>query len=181
MKIIFSLLIGFTLAITSLHAQTLPPIDTTSKKITYTDVVTVDGATMAVLFKRTHSMNVSGSGILTDKPADGYYSYKGQFSVSYHAPQPGMMHQGTVEYTVVLACKDGRYKYIITNFVHASPKGNGGPLEKSIPECNKYVLTLQGWGDIKKATAAEMEKLIANMKIVMGNPEDKPVNVGNDW
>jgi hypothetical protein len=180
MKIVFSFIIGLAMAFAS-QAQTLPPIDTTTKKITYSGVVTVNGATQAVLFKRTHSLNVSGSGILTDKPADGYYSYKGQFPVTYHAPQPGLMHNGTVTYTVVIACKDGRYKYIITGFVHSSDKGNGGELEKSIPACNKYVLSMQGWADIKKLTAAEMEKLIANMKVVMGNPEDKPVNVGNDW
>lgn len=180
MKIIFSLLIGIAMSLVS-QAQTLAPIDTATKKITYSDVVTVDGASMAVLFKRAHSLNVSGSGLLADKAADGYYSYKGQFPVSYHAPQPGLMHIGTVEYTVVMACKEGRYKYIVTNFVHTSEKGNGGPLEKSMPACNKYVLSLQGWGDIKKLTAEQMDKLIANMKVVMGNPEDKPVNVGNDW
>ena len=180
MKIVFSLLIGVAMAFAT-QAQTLPPVDTTTKKITYTGVMTVDGATQAVLFKRAHNMNVSGSGVLADKPADGYYSYKGQFPVTYHAPQPGLMHTGTVTYTVVIACKDGRYKYVVTGFVHSSEKGNGGELEKSVPACNKYVLSMQGWGDIKKLTAAEMEKLIANMKVVMGNPEDKPVYVGNDW
>jgi hypothetical protein len=180
MKIIFSLIIGIVLSLAS-QAQTLAPIDTATKKVTYTGVANVAGASQALLFKRAHSLNVSGSGLITDKAADGYYSYKGQFPVTYHAPQPGLMHTGTVEYTVVMACKDGRYKYIITNFVHTSDKGNGGPLEKSIPACNKYVLSLQGWADIKRLTAAQMDKLIANMKVVMGNPEDKPVNVGNDW
>lgn len=179
MKIVFSLILGCVIAFHSL-AQTFP-IDTATKKITYTGVPTVAGATQAVLFKRTHNLNVSGSGILADKPADGYYSYKGQFAVSYHAPQPGIMHSGTVTYTVVVACKEGRYKYVITDLVHSSPKGNGGALEKSVPECNKYVLSMQGWGDIKRLTAAEMEKLVANIKVTMGNPEDKPVNVGTDW
>ncbi|ABG59602.1 hypothetical protein [Cytophaga hutchinsonii] len=180
MKIIYSFFIGIALAVCS-QAQSLPAVDSTTKKIAYTDVVTVDGATQAVLFKRAHGLNISGSGVLTDKPADGYYSYKGQFKVSYHAPQPGLMHAGIVTYTVVLACKDGRYKYVITDFVHTSEKGNGGALEKSVPECNKYVLSMQGWGDIKKLTAAEMEKLVANIKVGMGNQNDKPVNVGTDW
>jgi len=179
MKIVFSLLMGLAIAV-GVQAQTFP-IDSTTKKIAYSGVVNVAGATQAILFKRAHNMNVSGSGVLTDKPTDGYYSYKGQFKVTYHAPQPGLMHTGIVNYTVVIACKEGRYKYIITDLVHTSEKGNGGPLEKSVPECNKFVLTLQGWGDIKKTTSAEMEKLIANMKLTMGNPEDKPINVGNDW
>ena len=179
MKLIFSLFISIAFVF-GIQAQTFP-IDSTTKKITYTGVPTVTGATQAVLFKRAHNMNVSGSGVLADKAADGYYSYKGQFKVTYHAPQPGLMHNGYVSYTVVIACKEGRYKYIITDLVHTSEKGNGGPLEKSAPECNKYVLTLQGWGDIKKAAAAEMDKLVANMKLTMGNPEDKPINVGNDW
>lgn len=179
MKIVFSLILGCVAAFHS-FAQTFP-IDTATKKITYTGVENVTGATQAVLFKRTHNLNVSGSGILADKPADGYYSYKGEFKVTYHAPQPGIMHSGKVTYTVVVACKDGRYKYVITDLVHSSEKGNGGALEKTTPECNKYVLTMQGWGDIKRLTAAEMEKLVANIKVTLGNPEDKPVNVGNDW
>jgi hypothetical protein len=180
MKRIITILAGLMLS-AGMQAQTLPPADSTTKKITYTEVVTVTGATKDVLYKRAKNLNISATGIISDKPADGYYSYKGQFKVTYHAPQPGLMHSGNVSYTVTIACKDGRYKYIITDFIHTSDKGNGGALEKSIPECNKYVLTLQGWGDIKKQTATEMEKLASNIKSGMANPNDKPVGDGKDW
>lgn len=180
MKIILTFISAFILA-AGIQAQTLPAADSTTKKITYSGVITVDGATKSILYTRAKNLNIAATSIVADKPADGYYSYKGQFKVTYHAPQPGIMHSGFVSYTVVVACKDGRYKYVITDFVHTSDKGNGGALERSIPECNKYVLTLQGWGDIKRSTATEMEKLASNIKIGMGNPNDKPVNVGNDW
>jgi hypothetical protein len=177
-KIIFASIVAF-LAICSVQAQTFP-IDSATKKIYYTDVVTVTGLTKDALYKRAKNLNIAGTGVLADKPADGYYSYKGKFKVTYHAPQPGLMHTGFVDYTVVIVCKDGKYKYVITDLIHTSEKGNGGPLEKSVPLCNKYVLTLQGWGDIKKATAAEMDKLAANIKATM-NPSDKPVNVNSDF
>lgn len=180
MKIIITFISAFIMAM-GLQAQTLPGIDSTTKKITYSGVMTVDGATKSVLYTRAKNLNIAATSIVTDKPADGYYSYKGQIKVTYHAPQPGLMHTGFVSYTVVVACKDGRYKYVITDLVHTSDKGSGGALEKSIPACNKFVLTMQGWADIKKTTAIEMEKLVANIKTGMGNPNDKPVNVGTDW
>jgi hypothetical protein len=157
------------------------PIDTVTKKVAFTGVETVSGGTVASLYARAKKLNVSGTNVLADKPADGIYSYKGSFPVKYQAPQPGLYHEGTVTYTVLIACKDGKYKYIITDLVHTSPKGNGGGLERSVPECNKYVLTPQGWGTIKGIAKVEMEKLIANIKKGMGNANELPVNVGNDW
>jgi len=180
MKLMLTFITGLLIS-AGIQAQTLPAPDSTTKKINYSEVVTVNGATKDLLYKRAKNLNISGAGMISDKPADGYYSYGGTFKVTYHAPQPGLMHTGMVSYTVTVTCKDGRYKYVITDFVHTSDKGNGGPLEKSIPVCNKYVLTLQGWGEIKKQTATEMEKLAANIKAGMANATDKAVTDGKEW
>ncbi|MCU0416898.1 MAG: DUF4468 domain-containing protein [Cytophagaceae bacterium] len=156
------------------------PIDSVTKKVSYTGVEQIAGATMADLYKRAKNCNADGSAVVMDNSTTGIYSYKGSFSVLYSAPQPGLKHSGKVSYAVTIAVKDGRYKYVITDLVHTSEKGNGGGLERSIPECNKYVLTLAGWAEIKKQAETQMNTLVANIKRGM-NPSTVPANIGNDW
>ncbi len=157
------------------------PIDTATKKITYSEVVQITGATKDELYKRSKNLGVSGSGTQKDDAAQGLYVYKGSFSVSYPSPQMALTHTGTVEYTVTIASKDGRYKYIITNFVHSGPRASGGKLESKEPECGKYTLTMAGWGAIKKQTMEQMDKFILNLKAGLGGSDPNAPKIGNDW
>lgn len=164
------------------NAQTVtPPIDSVTKKITFTEVIKVDGVSKDELYKRAKNLGIAGDNIKTDDAANGTYTYKGSMVVSYPAPQPGLAHTGNVAYEVTLICKDGRYKYIITGFTHTSPKANGGKLEGKEPECGKYTLTLAGWAAIKKSTWAQTDKLIANIKLKMQNPAANTGGGPSDW
>lgn len=163
-------------------AATLPAPDATTQKIQYTEVVDVTGTAKADLYKRAKQLGILGANIKVDNPTEGIYSYKGQFQVKYHAPQPGLYHTGVVDYVVTVYCKDGKYKYVITDFVHSSTKGNGGKLEGALPECGKYVLSPSGWADIKKSVAEQSETLVRNLKLKMANPSGTGVPAsGNDW
>ncbi|HSZ24360.1 MAG TPA: DUF4468 domain-containing protein [Cytophagaceae bacterium] len=157
------------------------PIDSASKKIMYSEVIQLNGVTKDELYKRAKNLGVAGNGTQKDDPAQGLYMYKGFLNVSYPAPQPGLQHSGKVEYLVTLACKDGRYKYIITNFVHSGEKASGGKLEGSLPECGKLILTLAAWGSIKKQTMEQMDKFIKNLKANMEGADPNAPKVGNDW
>ncbi len=164
------------------NAQTKPfPIDTATKKITYSEVIQINGATKDDLYKRAKNLGVSGAGVVKDDAAQGLYVYKGSFNVTYNAPQPGLQHTGKVEYLVTLACKDGRYKYIITNFVHSGEKASGGKLEGLYPECGKLLLIQSGWLMIKKQTMEQTEKLIARLKASMEGGDPNSPKVGTDW
>lgn len=156
------------------------PVDSLTKKVTFSETVTVTGATKDVLYTRAKNLNMLRENVKADNKAEGTYSYKGQFKVNYPAPQVGMQHSGFVDYVVTVFVKDGKYKYTITNFVHTSDKGNGGKLEGKLPECNKYVLTAAGWGTIKKQTREKMDTLIKNIKGSMDPVGDVPKNTG-DW
>src|SRR5436190_17424620 len=136
------------------------PVDSTTKKITFSEAISVAGATKDQLYMRAKNLNMMRENVKVDNKADGTYSYKGQVKVSYPAPQVGMAHTGFVSYVVVIFVKDGKYKYTITDFIHTSDKGNGGKLEGKLPECNKYVLTPSGWAAIKKQTNDQMQVLI---------------------
>jgi hypothetical protein len=157
------------------------PIDTTTKKITYSEVIQIAGATKDDLYKRGKNLGIAGNGTQKDDPAQGLYVYKGYFNVSYPAPQPGLQHKGKVEYQVTLACKDGKYKYIVTNFVHSGEKASGGKLEGALPECGKLILTPAGWSTIKKQTMEQMDKFIINLKAAMEGTDPSAPKVGNDW
>ena len=156
------------------------PVDSVTKKITFTDVVSVDGATKDQLYARAKNLNMLRENVKKDDKAEGTYSYKGSFSVKYPAPQVGMQHEGTVNYVTTIFVKDGKYKYTITDLVHQSVKGNGGKLEGKLPECNKYVLSLHGWGTIKKQAEEQMAILVKKIKENMDPKGDVPVNTG-DW
>jgi hypothetical protein len=156
------------------------PLDSITKKISFTEVVNVKEATKDVLYTRAKNLNMLRDNVKVDNKADGTYSYKGKIKVSYPAPQVGMQHSGFVNYVVIIFVKDGKYKYTITDFTHESDKGNGGKLEGKLPECNKYVLTAAGWATIKKQTKENSERLIKSIKANMDPTGDVPKNTG-DW
>lgn len=174
------LLLFLSIAVSGLSFSQALPVDTATKKITYSEVVDVNGANKDVLYSRAKNLNMVRENVKVDNKTDGTYSYKGQLKVTYPAPQVGMKHNGVVNYVVTVFVKDGKYKYTITDFIHQSDKGNGGKLEGKLPECNKYVLTQAGWGEIKKQTNDNMEILIKNIKLNMDPVSDVPKNTG-DW
>ncbi|MBX9852185.1 MAG: DUF4468 domain-containing protein [Cytophagaceae bacterium] len=161
------------------NAQVLP-VDSTTKKVTFSEVVSVAGATKDQLYMRAKNLNMLRDNVKVDNKAEGTYSYKGSITVKYPAPHTGMSHTGTVSYVVTISVKDGKYKYTITDFVHTSDKGNGGKLEGNLPECNKFVLTTAGWATIKKQTKESMDKLVASIKENMDPTGGVPKNTG-DW
>lgn len=180
MKNLFALAL-VVVALTA-NAQTKTfPIDTATKKIAYSEVIQLNGVTKDELFKRSKNLGISGAGTQKEDAAQGLYVYKGSFSVSYPSPQMALTHTGTVEYTVTIASKDGRYKYIISNFVHSGPRASGGKLESKEPECGKYTLTMAGWGAIKKQTMEYMDKFIPNLKAGLAGNDPNAPKIGTDW
>lgn len=177
MKNILTLVFSM-LAATFCFAQL--PVDSTTKKITFTETVAVNGAKKDELYTRAKNLNQLRENVKKDDKVEGTYSYKGSFPVKYPAPQQGMTHSGVVNYVVTIFVKDGKYKYTITDLVHQSEKGNGGKLEGANPECNKYVLSTHGWAAIKKQAKEQMDLLVSKIKANMDPKGDVPVNTG-DW
>jgi|SRR6478609_8322794 len=176
------IILAFIGCFNAMAQTTTPPIDQATQKITFAEVVEVSGSTKAVLYSRAKQLGILGANTKVDNAAEGIYSYKGEFQVKYHAPQPGLYHTGVVNYVVTIYCKDGKYKYVITDFIHTSPKGNGGKLEGALPECGKYVLSPSGWADIKKSTWEQTDALVRNLKLKMANPSGTGVPAsGQDW
>jgi len=154
----------------SIGAYAQFPVDSVTKKITYTEVVSVNGASKDLLYMRAKALNAMQSSMLKDDKAGGIYSYKGSFPVKYPGPQVGNSHTGVVSYVVTVVCKEGKYKYTVTDLTHTSDKGNGGALEGALPACGKYTLIMSGWNSIKKQSQEKMNELVKAIKSAMDSP-----------
>lgn len=180
MKKVIFVLFALAGSVFQLAAQTLP-LDPETKKVTYFEVIDVDGASKDLLYKRAKNFGtIDKSSILKDDTAAGIYSTKGKIQVSYPAPMKGMNHSGVVEYTMTLFLKDGKYKYVLTDFIHVSDRGNGGNLELETPACGKYTLSPSGWSTVKRLTDEEAKKIVEAIKNGMRNPS-KNSATSTDW
>jgi hypothetical protein len=154
----------------SCFAQSPMPFDSVSKKHLYSEVVELPQYKKDQLFMKSKELNQLGRGIKIDNKADGIYSYVGEIPVSYPSPVKGRTDNGIVNYTLTIACKDGKYKMTITDFIHTAKNGNGGELENKEPKCTKAALLLSSWGVVKTQTNDKIVTLMKNIKTYMQQP-----------
>jgi hypothetical protein len=168
MKNLLIILFSF-IALNSL-SQSSMPYDSVAKKYIYTEVVELPQFKKDQLFMKAKELNQLGRGIKIDNKADGIYSYVGELAVSYPSPVKGKTDNGIANYTLTIACKDGKYKITITDFIHSAKNGNGGELENKEPKCTKAALLLSSWGAIKNQTNDKIVSLMNNIKTYMKQP-----------
>lgn len=128
MKTLFSLSLMLLTGVCLFAQKPAVPLDETTKKAIYTEVVKVEGASQADLYSRalawfkTYFPNPT-SVIKTQDPATGVVS--GQHGIYlFKTLDGGEKHKaGQVRYTVEVQVKDGRYKFTIEDiFKLESPK-----------------------------------------------------------
>ena len=182
-KSIMSILLmaGFTL-----QAQDKPAQE--ADKFQYEEVIEVQGATKDQLFRtarawflKNYSEKATGEKVIyTDD------SYLGEM-----AANPNMFIEirlmgskisaGAINYNIVVAAKEGKYKYSISGFYHESNRstfGSGGPLTKESPECGEEEMSLETWNVIKKQCVENTAKLIEDLKKSMA---ESGSNSDGDW
>jgi hypothetical protein len=146
------------------------PIDNDTKKITYTEVVELGkGVKKAVIQTRAKNWVAKKEFLAKTKQAEGTYSFKGKYTLHYPSATTGKNERGAVEFICTLYLKDGRYKYVLSNFKHVgeSGRGSGGALEGEAPECGKFVLPMGSWTKIKNEVYALTPGLVTEMKQVL--------------
>jgi hypothetical protein len=158
------------------------PLDAATQKYTYMEIVPTDGSTTEQLFNKAKTWATLNKYILVrEDKAKGEYICRGMARVKYISPMPGLYHDGIVKWTMSVYAKDGKYKYVLTDFIHESGKGNGGKLENKEPACGKFTLTIPGWATVKKDSKVQFEDMIASLKLAMSAPEQKVKSTGDDW
>lgn len=163
-------------------AQDLP-IDPESKKITYTEVIQMEGVSQAEIMKRAKSWMATGLGstkssIELDDAENGKLLGKAVLPLSVKNPPMGRFEVGIVTYTVTLLAKDGRYKYVFTDFIHDSGGVDNvvssGPLEPNktaVKAITRNMPTQYQWKQIKIETDEVVGKQIAALKKAMEKKE----------
>ncbi len=164
MKLILTLVLitGFNLLV---FAQNNPPIDETTKKISFTEVVNVDKGEKSKMSTKAKQWAESKGYVIKSITLESMNA-TGKLNVSYPSVVKGKMENGQVKFDIIIQFKDGKYKYNFTNFIHEGLKGksNGGALELVEAECGRAQIANGSWNKIKSDTFVELEKIIPELK-----------------
>jgi hypothetical protein len=177
-KIILSL---FPLFYAALVLSQNLPVDSKTGKITYLEVVDATGMSAKDLFKAVKDWGVSkGYKIKKEDEAAGEIVFDAKLPVEYTGVK-GKPETGNVTHSFSVFCKDGKYRFIVTDFVHVGDKDfpSGGKLESATPACGAAGMTSATWLLIKKKTQSGMEANIADLKRVIKEIVNPSKN--SDW
>ncbi len=158
----------FTLLIVAVsyfsQAQSLT-LDEDTKKQSIVEVVTVK-VPKATLLSRAKKWATTNKLTPVAKHEASDYVGKGILTLVYPSNTPGKTDIGEISYTVTISCKEGKYRYEFTDFVHAGTKGkgSGGEFERKEPACQKTMLTMASWAKIHADTEAQIKELIEKLK-----------------
>lgn len=178
-KIRISLLIMMATISNALLAQeTAPqlPIDPDLKLITYKEVVNQTG-TKVQLFNRAAEWLPKQYANPVDvtkvrNPETGLIEIRHRFDVSYE--EKGVPRTGnSIDYTMRLEFKDGRYRYTITNFlIHDVSRA---PVEKWLNKSDKGYSP--AWDSYLSQLDAAVKKLVESLKQGMMPPPEKKEDI----
>lgn len=147
------------------------PIDTITNLITYSEITTLnDSAKKNELFARAKSCMVhlfkNSNEVIQNEDKENCVII-GKGLINAYAKALGKYYDaGFVNFTITIACKDGRYKYVITELVHDGGNSNMpsvGALEKEDPP----VWTNKQWQNLKLQTDEKIKEMISFIKSEM--------------
>lgn len=164
-----------------LQAQDLPKNEKTGK-ITYMGVKDAEGVSPADVLKEAKKWATSNNGWTEKSATADEVMYDVSLPLFYPSPTGGKEHEGVVKFTFSVFVKDGRYRYIVTDFVHKGKiKGyDGGRLEEVSPECGKSKLSGRGWVTIKNNTNKKVNDLVSELNRTIKEFKNDPAN-NDDW
>ncbi|MEI7424306.1 MAG: DUF4468 domain-containing protein [Prolixibacteraceae bacterium] len=156
------------------------PIDETTGKITYSEVVTLnDSISKDELFSRakicySRIFNNAKNVIQNQDKDAGIIIGKGCFDV--YARALGMNNPGgVINFTLTVSVKNGKYRYLIDNLNHdatGTSMPSGGDLERGKP---KQWMPKQ-WENVLTLTQTKIKELISSLKSEMSKPTPKSEN-----
>ena len=153
MKLISTLLF-FLFAKVAVAQISILPIDTISYQVAFTEVINVDSATAKDLFSRGKlwfAKTYKSSNAVIQNIDNESFSITGKANMRAYAQFIGTRTWGYVNYTISIFCKDGRYKYLITDFSHeGDPFASASTLTPSVGPINKLTKDSGGFGSYRK-------------------------------
>lgn len=177
-----SLLLSFFLFIALAKAQNELPIDQNTGKATFIRVVDAQSLSAKKLYQLTKEWAESKGYVAEEDVTADKLVYKASTKVYYPSPNGGgTTDEGVVHFSFSGFFKDGKYRLIVTDFVHEGEGKlpDGGKLELQTPECGKIKMSGRGWVTIKNKTRENVEELIADIERVIKEVENDPANNDN--
>jgi len=178
--LLLSVLVLFGISSIS-FAQNLP-VDAGTGKITYLEVVDATGVKPTDLTKVVKEWATKQGFTLKEEAADKLV-YSASTNVEYPNINGSSTEKSAVTFTLSVFIKDGKYRYIATDFFHVGDvktKASGGKLENVTPECGATKMTSKSWVTIKNKTNSNMVTLTNDLKRVVTEFQNDPANK-SDW
>lgn len=162
------------------HAQNLP-VDANTGKITFIEVVDAAGLSDKDLYKIALEWGKEKNfTIKSQDEAAGTVVFNASTPVEYDAVKSGKKDKGSVNFTYSVFCKSGKYRYIVTDFVHEGAAGSGGKLENTSADCGKDAMVAKSWVYIKNSTQSQVNALIEDLKKKIKETQNDPAK-NSDW
>ncbi|MDJ1468147.1 DUF4468 domain-containing protein [Xanthocytophaga flava] len=164
----------------SLFAQVTLPIDPTTNKVSYTEVVEVPGMTKDQLHAKANEWLAktykSANDVIqmNDKEA-GKIIAKGT-TKSYLHSMGKDWDAGYFRHTLTLSFKDGKFRYEFTDFTHDGTGGNGtvsmGPVEGEKGAGGMSAPNTKQWKTMKEDLDKRMKAIVEELKKAMISTKD---------
>jgi len=173
----------------------LPPLSATTHRITYEGVVQVPGASQAELFARARqwvaqAYDQQNAELERQDEASGQLQLRGARLVQVYQDYQGVPranYAGVVRHALTIYVKDGRYKYILTDFVHDAQRApnlrSGGALEQKRASLFGYggLGSYQAWTELKTDALRDARHLVAGLEAAMTLQKPKASRSASDF
>lgn len=164
-------------------AQDLP-VDQNTGKITYIEVVDAAGLSTKDLYETVKKWGAAQKFTIKEDKANESILFDCTSSIEYPNVNLGGNDKGKVSFTCFVFVKDGKYRYIFTDFTHQgdgkTADASGGKLENVSPECGKTKMSAKGWVTVKSKTDANTKALVEDLRRVIKEAQNDPAKK-SDW
>ncbi|MGI4832155.1 MAG: DUF4468 domain-containing protein [Janthinobacterium lividum] len=171
------------------------PLSATTHRLTYEGVVQVPGTSQADLFARarrwvSEAYNQQNAELTREDATSGQLQLRGtRLAQVYQDFQgvPRASYAGVVRHSLTIYVKDGRYKYVLTDFVHDAEGvpnlRSGGALEQKRASLFGYagLGSYQTWAELKTDALRDARTLVASLEAAMTLQKTKVPRNASDF
>jgi len=173
------LTLSLFLTVLSSKAQELP-VNSKSGKITFMKTVDAEGLTAQQLYDIAKQWGDSNNYTVEEDKAGEKITFKASCKVKYPAVKSSKKKEGDVQFKFQFGAKEGKYRYIFTDFIHSGNSEDAGALEDTEPDCTFQKISIRSWTVLKKDTHKELLMLIEVLTTKIKAEQNDPTK-NDDW